>query len=177
MPSQALRNAQVDRATSQVQDLHGRQIKNGGTATDPQDLVTLSQVQALVAAAKASKVENAVAQAATASGNQVYGLNLTGTLAIQSDCCPRRFITQTQAVALVQVELKTAPTGHTVVVAIYQNSTLWMTLTIAISTTSIAATSAQLAAASPITAGNYWRVDLTAVGTTIPGADLAITIQ
>lgn len=177
MPTQNLRNSQVDGAASKVSNLRGRQIKNGGDGTDPTDLVTLRQLQSVVAGV--AKRVPVAASPGTSSGstNIPYLLNLTGTLAIQSDCCPRRFITQTQQVQLVQIELKIAPTGHSLVVKIYQNSTLWMTLTVAIAGTSIAATSAQLAAATPITQGNFWRVDLTAVGTTIPGSDLAVTIQ
>lgn len=40
-----LKNAQIQRIVSKVFDMHGRQIKNGGNATDQQDFVTLAQLQ------------------------------------------------------------------------------------------------------------------------------------
>lgn len=44
MPTSNLRSSQVDRLTSRVVDQKGRQAKNGGDATDPQDFVTLKQL-------------------------------------------------------------------------------------------------------------------------------------
>lgn len=45
MPTSNLRSIQTDRLTSKVVDQKGRQAKNGGDATDPQDFVTLKQLQ------------------------------------------------------------------------------------------------------------------------------------
>jgi len=45
MPTSDLRSNQVDRLTSKVVDQKGRQAKNGGDATDPQDFVTLKQLK------------------------------------------------------------------------------------------------------------------------------------
>jgi hypothetical protein len=154
-------------------------MKNLGNATDPQDAVPLSQLQAAIAGL-ANSTGTAVAQASaapTSSGNPVYRLSLNGTIGIASDVCPREFILLTATPTVARVDLKNAPTGASAVFKIYQNSTLWLTLTMTATNTSIVATVAQLTAAGAITLGNYWRVDVTAVGTTFPGSFLTVTIQ
>lgn len=45
MPGQDLQNQKVDFLTTKVVDNRGRQIKNGGDATDAQDFLTLAQLR------------------------------------------------------------------------------------------------------------------------------------
>lgn len=176
--SSTFQSARVNSLAVQVPNLKGRQMKNLGNATDPQDAVPLSQLQAAIAGL-ATSTGTAVAQASAASvsSNPVYRLSLNGTIGIASDVCPREFILLTATPTVARVDLKNAPTGASAVFKIYQNSTLWLTLTMTATSTSIVATVAQLAAAGAITFGNYWRVDITAVGTTFPGSFLTVTIQ
>lgn len=152
-------------------------MKNLGDATDPQDAVSLSQLQTAIAAIPVATVVSSSSSAAPASPNPVYRLSLNGTIGIASDVCPREFVLTTAAPTVARVDLKNAPTGASAVFKIYQNSTLWLTLTMVATTTSIVATTAQLTAAGAITLGNYWRVDITAVGTTFPGSFMTVTIQ
>lgn len=176
--SSSFQSARVNSLAVQVPNLKGRQMKNLGDGTDPQDAVTLSQMQSAIAAIPSSTTSaSSAAAAAASSGNPVYRLSLNGTFGIASDVCPREFILTTVTPGTARVDVKNAPTGADAVFEIYQNSTLWLTLTMVAGTTSIVATSAQLAAAGAITSGNYWRVDVTQVGTTFPGSYLTVTIQ
>jgi hypothetical protein len=176
--SSTFQSARVNSLAVQVPNLKGRQMKNLGNATDPQDAVPLSQLQAAIAGL-ATSTGTAVAQvsAASVNSNPVYRLSLNGTIGIASDVCPREFILLTTTPTVARVDLKNAPTGASAVFKIYQNSTLWLTLTMTATSTSIVATVAQLTAAGAITLGNYWRVDITAVGTTFPGSSMTVTIQ
>lgn len=154
-------------------------MKNLGDATDPQDAVSLSQLNSAIAGVQSSTtiINNNGTAVAPASSNPVYRLSLNGTVGIASDVCPREFILLTATPTVARVDLKNAPTGASAVFKIYQNSTLWLTLTMTATNTSIVATAAQLSAAGAITAGNYWRVDITSVGTTFPGSFMTVTIQ
>jgi hypothetical protein len=69
-----------------------------------------------------------------------------------------------------------APTGAGLTANINVGGTLWMTRTIAAGNLSAQATSAQLTAAGQIAGGASITLDITAVGTTIPGADLSVFV-
>ena len=178
--SSTFQNARVNSLAVQVPNLKGRQMKNLGNAVDPQDAVPLSQMQTAIAGVLAEVAAVATSTAATISDtstNPVYRLSLNGTIGIASDVCPWEFILTTVTPSICRVDVKNAPTGANAVFVIYQGTTLWLTLTMVAGTTSIVATSAQLAAAGAITSGLYFRVDITAVGTTFPGSFLTVTIQ
>jgi len=170
-------SARVSSLAVRVPNLKGRQMKNLGNAVDPQDAVPLSQMMAAIAAVPTTNVVSQVTSAAPTSPNPVYRLSLNGTIGIASDVCPREFILLTTTPSVVRVDLKNAPTGASAVFKLYQNATLWLTLTMVATTSSIVATATQLSAAGAITVGNYWRIDITAVGTTFPGSFMTVTIQ
>ena len=174
--SPTFQSARVSSLAVRTPNLKGRQQKNLGNGTDPQDAVTLSQLQSAIAEVTAVAT-SAAATVADTSTNPVYRLSLNGTIAIAGDVCPREFILTTVTPSICRVDVKNAPTGANAVFAIYQGTTLWLTLTMVAGTTSIVATSAQLSAAGAIASGNYFRVDITAVGTTFPGSYLTVTIQ
>ena len=103
-------------------------------------------------------------------------LQVDGTLAIGSNLCPVVALNTGWAPESVVVYLKTGPTGAGVTCNINVGGTLWMTLTVPAGAVSVAATTAQLTAAGPLTGGASITLDITAVGTTVPGADLSIFI-
>lgn len=104
-------------------------------------------------------------------------LTVDGTLAIGSDLAPRISLPDDITTNGVRLQVKQAPTGAGLTVEIKQGTTLWITLTIAAGQTSVVATEAQLQAAALIPASTNIRIDVTAVGTTFPGADLTVMID
>lgn len=123
---------------------------------------------------------------AIVGGNGQISLQANGTLAIQGDICPSRDILANQAAAFLQARVKIAPIGADIIIPVYQVDSagvalLWGTLTILDGTTVIDATAGEIAALTPLLAGNYLRVDVTQVGSPssgggFPGADLLVTI-
>ena len=167
----AIREQIVDRLNTKIQDFHGRRITNAQDAQADQDYLTLGQGKRLFA--EAGKTAAAVTGAQNA---ETYSLSFNGTLAIAADICPRREITASGRAIGVKITLKTAGTSGNITFELYQNSTLWLTLTIP-SGLSISATASQLASAADLVEGNYWRVDIITVsGPTFPGSDAVITI-
>jgi hypothetical protein len=72
--------------------------------------------------------------------------------------------------------VKTAPTGAGLTININVGGTLWMSLTVPAAAASVAATSAQLTTAGAIAGASNITLDITAVGTTVPGSDLSVFI-
>lgn len=109
-------------------------------------------------------------------------LTVSGTLAIGSDLAPRVALASALVPVDVTALVKIPPTGAglTCDVSYYTGSawTVWMTLIIPATLSSISATSAQLlaAATTPIPAGAPIRLDVTGTGTTFPGSDLSVMI-
>jgi hypothetical protein len=103
-------------------------------------------------------------------------LQVDGTLAIGSNQAPIVALSASRAAQSVAVYLKTGPTGAGAIFNINLGGALWMTLTVAAGNTTVQATAAQLAAAGPLTASANITLDITAVGTTVPGSDLSIFI-
>lgn len=103
-------------------------------------------------------------------------LSVNGPLAIGADQCPIIAPLASTPASAVVATVKQAPTGHDLVIPILSNGVAWMTLTIAATTTTISATGTQISTAGPLTALGAVRLDLSAVGTTIPGEDLAVQI-
>lgn len=173
-----LREGQVDRLVVRDQDFHGRRITNASPSKDSYDYVVRKELDDALASFSPAASENT--STSTATVQRIYSIAKEGILAIQNDALPRLYIIEDKTLAVglsfVNVRVSTAPTGASLTVIIKQNTTTWMTLTIAAAATSIDATNAQLVAAMPFVFGNYIRVDITAVGSTVPGSDLIVTI-
>lgn len=103
-------------------------------------------------------------------------LSVNGTLAIGSDLAPRVPVLDATRIRGVWVECKQAPLGAGITVRISSGDNAWMTLTIPDGATMIQATAAELAAATEIPGGASIRLDIRAVGTTFPGADLSVSL-
>jgi len=103
-------------------------------------------------------------------------LQVDGTLAIGSNQAPPLQLNANRTPSAVIGLVGTAPTGAGLTVNINVGGTLWMTLTIAAGDLSVQATSAQLTAGGQIAGGASITLDITAVGTTVPGSDLSAFI-
>jgi hypothetical protein len=103
-------------------------------------------------------------------------LQVGGTLAIGSNQAPPLQLNATRTPSEVVALVGTAPTGAGLTVNINVGGGPWMSLTIAAGTLSVQATSGQLTTAGAMTGGVSITLDITAVGTTVPGADLSIYI-
>jgi hypothetical protein len=112
------------------------------------------------------------------TGHTQTGIHLyvDGTLAIGSDQAPRFSLLVTAAANGAKAEVKQAPAGADLTVEIRQGAALWMTLTIPAGQTYVSSTVTQINEAPDLVAGENLSIDLTAVGTTFPGADLSVTI-
>ena len=111
-----------------------------------------------------------------ATGNPAAALDVPGTLGIGTNLAPLSFFSSDLTASAVIVNLKQAPTGANMTLNINVAGSLWLSLTVLTGTTTISATSAQVAALTVIPAGALVTLDLTAVGTTFPGSDLAAII-
>ena len=103
-------------------------------------------------------------------------LQVGGTLAIGSNQAPPLQLNASRTPNEVVALVGTAPTGAGLTVNINVGGVLWMTLTIAAGNLSVQATSAQLTASGAIAGSVSVTLDITAVGTTVPGADLSVFI-
>jgi hypothetical protein len=103
-------------------------------------------------------------------------LQVGGTLAIGSNQAPPLQLNASRTPNEVVALVGTAPTGAGLTVNINVGGVLWMTLTIAAGNLSVQATSAQLTASGAIAGSASVTLDITAVGTTVPGADLSVFI-
>lgn len=111
-------------------------------------------------------------------GNLLAAVHIvvSGTLAIGADLGPRTRPNSPITVAGVSIEVKQTPAVNPVIVQIYTDAVLWMTLTIAPGAYLTSATPVQISSAPTINSGQNIRVDVTSVGTTSPGSDLAVTL-
>lgn len=110
------------------------------------------------------------------SGSPLPPLVVYGTLGIGSNLAPLSFFSTDLTATAVIVNLKQAPVGANLTLNINVAGSLWLSLTVLVSTTTISATSAQVAALTVIPAGSLVTLDLIAVGTTFPGSDLVAII-
>jgi hypothetical protein len=115
-------------------------------------------------------------QAGQITGSPDITLTVSGTLAIGSNQAPLAAINSNTSARAVVAYVKTAPTGANLILNINVGGFLWMSLTIVAGTTTAEATPSQIAAVSTIQAGSLVTLDITAVGTTVPGSDLSVLI-
>jgi hypothetical protein len=111
-----------------------------------------------------------------AIGLSAIHITINGALAIGSDLGPITRPNGDFKATAVHIEVKQAPVGADIMVGIYLDTTLWLVLTILAGETFAEATDAEINALPSILAGDNVRVDITAVGTTTPGEDLAVSI-
>src|SRR5579885_767866 len=115
-----------------------------------------------------------------AEGEKVAGFTLpvSGVLGIQADAAPAFYLDTDFTAGSVKAYVKSAPVGADLTFSIYvgDSSDPWMALTIAAGSKSVAATAAQIDAATTIPANTNIRLAITSVGTTYPGTDLSVFV-
>lgn len=103
-------------------------------------------------------------------------LTVDGTIGIGSDLCPRTVLAADAPAKGVKAIVKTAPTGADLQIRLLIGATTWADLTIPAASTEVELAPAAIAALAVIAADTNIRLDLLGVGTTFPGADLAVFI-
>lgn len=103
-------------------------------------------------------------------------LNVDGNLAIGSDLAPIVFLSKDAKAVSIRAEAKTAPTGADLIMELYFDATLITTLTMAAGTSFIEATAPQISASPTILSDKRITLNITQVGSTVTGADLAVII-
>lgn len=109
---------------------------------------------------------------AAGSIKRMVALTVSGILAIESDAAPAIHAPEDFKPTTIKVVAKQAPTGASLTVRIKSGTTDWATATLPAGLSEVTAT----APATVIAAGTNIRLDITAVGTTYPGADLTVTL-
>lgn len=135
-------------------------------------------ISAPARASSVLNVTNAVGQvAASANESFAYSLSINGTLAIQSDGAPLTKILQSFTPNILEARVKGAPATSPITAALLYYSPAGITTAVATFTIPAGAKSASASTAAVIPEGNYWRVDVLAVGSpTQPGSDLTVTV-
>lgn len=155
------------------QDFHRRRITNAANAKDPQDYVTLQQLRNAVGNS-GSTFEVGGAQRNTSIGfKRAYNFAYTGNLFITSSLCPI-ITTSIDAVTNgIVATVETAPIGANIVINFYQDATLYFTGSILAGNTAATITPP----GGSLLSGKKLIVELTAVGTTFPGANFMLNID
>jgi hypothetical protein len=110
------------------------------------------------------------------SGLSVISILDYGTLAIETNVAPIMALNAAQTAVAVSAYVKIAPTGAPIILNINVGGVLWMSLTIVAGSTFIAANVSQISSAIQIPINTPITLDITSVGTTIPGSDLSLFI-
>lgn len=174
-PQLPLIGPNVVRLTTKIGNNNGYRLTNLAPAVNGNDAVTLSQLQAVIAATGSSVAANTKIFNST-SASQTFSISVNTTLAIGSDLADREFVVNGFIPTTFRADVKQAPTGAALVVNIYSVTTslvatLIGTLTIPDGSIFI------VGSCATISGGTYLRLDITAVGTTYPGSSLTVTIS
>jgi len=105
-----------------------------------------------------------------------FNLTVDGNLGIGNDLAPIIALQLAVSPSRVVAKVKVAPTGADIDVRIKEGSNIWLTLTIPAGQVSVEATQFQLDAAGEIPLDSIIQLDLTKVGTTVPGSDLSVLV-
>jgi hypothetical protein len=105
-------------------------------------------------------------------GGSAVVLYAHGTLGIEADAAAAMYLRESVLPKQVVARVKSAPVGADLEMTIHAGAQEWLSLTIAAGETS--AESVGVLAALP--ADESLRLEITAVGTTFPGVDLAVFI-
>jgi len=187
----AARNVLANMGETITAALPGPQLNGSGLAAvniadpnDKQDAVTLGYLQKQLNDIQntqntATTNNNSTTTTSTSSSNSIiYSLSLLVPLAIGSDLCPKQYILQSMTPIFLQAVVKQPPIGGALQISLYYGS-FDMSTTSLVGSFNIVAGSyfSTISPSTSVIKGNYWRVDITSVGSTFPGAGLTITIQ
>lgn len=155
------------------QDFHRRRITNAANARDAQDYVTLAQLRNAVGDSNAT-FETGSAQRNTSIGfKRAYNFAYTGNLFITSSLCPIITTSINSITEGIVATVEIAPTGANIVINFYQDATLYFSGSILAGNTSATITPP----VGTLLSGKRLIVELTAVGTTFPGANFMLNLN
>ena len=184
--TETLRGLKIDGLSTKNNDMRGRRTINASPSVDTTDYIIQKELNDAITAINASIAAINTTQSTgpvATSTSHTYSLFKFNTLAIQSDATPNILIinsaSATVATTAVTATVKQAPIGADLTIKIYLGSNLvsaWLTLKILDGTKSIVATPTQIGSLPAISANDFWRVDITTVGSTFGGSDLVVTI-
>lgn len=146
------------------------------SAVDPGFLASLND--------KMRQIQNALASAAvttttttttTSGGGSITQVTLTvpGTLGVESDAAPSLTLPVAFSPSQMVLLLKQAPIGASVTVQLFAAGNAWGPSL----TASGLSVTANVASVPPIPANALLRLDITACGTTFPGADVTLELR
>jgi len=115
--------------------------------------------------------------APSAAIGATYSLSVEGTLAIASDLAPKTYVMADLTPSLLRVDVKQAPVGASLVIALSYYTTPGSPTLVATFTVGDGDLADTETTVVPVPSGAWWEVDITAVGTTFPGSDLTVTVQ
>jgi hypothetical protein len=114
------------------------------------------------------------------SSGRAYSLIVQGTLAIGSDMAPVLYVVDATTPTTLRADVPASgvPVGSPLVVSLsYSNTPGGTAIPVSTLTIPDGLTSSIATTSVSVPAGSFWRIDITSVGTTFPGANLTVTIQ
>jgi hypothetical protein len=117
------------------------------------------------------------ASGASTPAAETYSLSVKGTLAIASDQAPKTYVVDDVTPSTLRVDVKLAPVGANLVVALSYYTVAGSPTLVATFTVGPGLLSNTQTTTVAVPAGAFWEVDITSVGTTFPGSDLTVTVQ
>lgn len=108
--------------------------------------------------------------------NRAFGFYIAGTPSVANDLGWNPVAPQAMTAVKIWAKCKTAPTGADLIARVYNvtDGTVVATVTIAAGATT--GNNASMTTAA-ITAGDVLRVDVTQIGSTVPGADISVILE
>lgn len=109
----------------------------------------------------------------------LYEVSISGSLATGTNQTPLIRILGTETITRITADVKTAPTGASIILDVNKNgSTIWSTQINRLSVSSGAVVGSQTTFdTTSLTDGDLLTIDLDQVGSGTPGADLTIAIK
>lgn len=155
-------------------DLHLNRITNAADARAPRDYVTLQQLEGAIAAIDPRAITGPAGIRNTSIGfKRAYNFAYTGNLFITSSLCPVITTSINAICNSIVATVEIAPTGANITIRVLQTNVLWTTLTLLANNTSVTGTPP----VGTLLTGKRIVIELTAVGTTFPGANFMLNID
>lgn len=153
-------------------NIHGNRTVNAANAIDPQDYVTLTQLRNGLSDPSSVGVDSATRNTSVGF-KRAYNFAYTGNLFITSSLTPVITTSINSVASNVLATVELAPVDADITIKVYQDASLWATITILDGNTS----GTIAPPGGTITTGKKLIVELTTVGTTFPGANFMLNID
>lgn len=165
-----LRDRRQDTSNVASQDFHGRRIKNASPSEDPYDYVVKKEMDEAI---KKAVKSTSTSPGSSVSSGFVYVFRIVGSLYSGSNLAGKRLILSSSKPTLIHFELDVNPTGHSLDLVLYQDTSVYLSQSI---TTSMDVSIGDIGAAGALTSGSNLSISITAVGSTIVGSGLVCTV-